>query len=88
MSNCDCQKNIRKSIGDGLLKTPVAATAAGIFFGLRAVGVGQQGVLLTSTSLVYLMLLPVFRSDDEKTLYNKCVALIGRKALKTSLRMD
>ena len=47
MSNCDCQKNIKKPIGDGLivaatvvekpirdglLITTVAATAAGIFY--------------------------------------------------------
>ena len=44
--------------GDGLLITTVAATAAAIFFGLRAVGVGQQRALLTSTSLVYFMFLP------------------------------
>ena len=44
---------------DGLLMTSVAATAIGIFFGLGAVGVGQQSALLTSTSLVYLMSLPI-----------------------------
>ena len=65
MCNCDC-KNNKKPIGDGLLITTVVATAAVIFFGLRAVGVGQQGALLTSMSLVYLMSLPVFTSDDEK----------------------
>ena len=76
MSNCDCQKNIKKPIGDevsittiadvdakepigdGLLITTVAATAAVIFFGLRAVGTGQQAALLTSTWLVYFMFLP------------------------------
>ena len=70
MSNCDCQKNIKKPfgdevsittvvatatkepIGDNLLITTIAATAAVIFFGLRAVGIGQQGALLISTSLV------------------------------------
>ena len=46
------------SFGDGLLITTVASTAAGIFFGLRKLGVGQQGALLTSTSLVSLMFLP------------------------------
>ena len=66
MSNCDC-KSIKKPIGDGLLITTVAATAAEIFFGLTAVVVGQQGALLTSMLLVYLMSLPAFRSDDEKT---------------------
>ena len=68
MSNCDCQKNIKKpindgstldataakkAIGDGPLITTVATTTAGIFFGLRAVGMGQHNELLTSTSLVY-----------------------------------
>ena len=68
MSNCDCQKNIKKpindgstvdataakkAIGDGSLVTIVAATTAGIFFGLRAVGMEQLNALLTSTSLVY-----------------------------------
>ena len=43
MSNCDCPENIKKPIGDGLLITTIAATVAGIFFGLRRVGVGQQG---------------------------------------------
>ena len=66
MSNCDCQKNLKKPIGDGLLITTVAATTTGIFFGLRGVGVGQQGALLTSALLVYLVSLPVFRSDDKK----------------------
>ena len=66
MSNCDC-KSIKKPIGDGLLITTVAATAAEMFFGLTAVVVGQQGALLTSMLLVYLMSLPAFRSDDEKT---------------------
>ena len=61
MSNCSCQKNIKKPIGDGLLITTVAATAAGIFFGLRAVGVRQQSALLTSALLVYLMSLPVWK---------------------------
>ena len=37
---------------DGLLMTSVAATAIRIFFGLRAVGVGNLSALLTSTSLV------------------------------------
>ena len=70
MSNCDCQKNIKKPIndgstvdatatkkpvGDGTLITTIAATTARIFFGLRAVGMGQHDALLTSTSLVYLL---------------------------------
>ena len=74
MSNCDCQKNIKKPIndgstvdatavtkpiGDGLLITIVAATAAGIFYALWAADVGQNNALLTSKSLVYLLSLPV-----------------------------
>ena len=76
MSNCDCQKNIKKPFGDEvsittvvatatkepngdrLLITTITTTAAVICFGLRAVGVRQQGALLTSTSLVYFMFLP------------------------------
>ena len=70
MSNCDCQENIkkpindectidgtaaRKPIEDGRLITTVAATSGAIFFGLRAVDMGQYNALLTSTSLVYLL---------------------------------
>ena len=66
MSNCDCQKNIKnpindgstvdkKPIGDGPLITTVAATTAGIFFGLRAVDMGQHNALITSRLLVYLL---------------------------------
>ena len=70
MSNCDCQENIkkpindectidgtatRKPIGDGRLITTVATTSGAIFFGLRAVDMGQYNSLLTSTSLVYLL---------------------------------
>ena len=71
MSNCDCQENIDKessvaatadkesiAFGDGLLITTVTYTATIIFFGLRALGIGQQGALLTSTSLVSFMFLP------------------------------
>ena len=74
MSNCNCLENIEDeasitnvtatadkgpiSLGDGLLITTVTSTAAVIFFGLRALGVGQQAALLTSTSLVPYMFLP------------------------------
>ena len=54
MSNCDCQENNE----DEASITTVAATAAVIFFGLRTLGVGQQGALLTSRSLVSFMFLP------------------------------
>ena len=90
MSNCDCQENIEDeqsittvaatadkepiTFGDGLLITTVTSTAAAIFFGLRALGIGQQDALLTSTSLVSFMFLPaIFWSGDKKTLYNKWV---------------
>ena len=74
MSNCDCQENIEDepsittvaatadkepiTFGDGLLITTVTSTATAIFFGLRALGIGQQDALLTSTSLVSFMFLP------------------------------
>ena len=58
MSECDFQ-NIKKTIGDGLLITSVGGKAAVIFFDPRVVGVEQQGALLTSTSLIYLMSLPL-----------------------------
>ena len=70
MSNCDCQENEDETtvaatadkepitFGDGMLVTTVTSTAAIIFFGLRALGVGQQCALLTSTSLVSFMFLP------------------------------
>ena len=65
MSNCDCQENIKEPIEhgpiitgttaeepDGLIITTVATMAAGIFFGLRAMCLGQHDALITSTSLV------------------------------------
>ena len=68
MSNCDCQENIEDeavtadkeliTLGDGLLITTVTSAAAVILFGLRASDVGQQGALLTSTSLASFMFLP------------------------------
>ena len=73
MSNCDYQENIdddeataattvaEKPTGDGLLITTIAATIAGIFFSLRAIGVVPNDALVTSTSLVWLMSLPVWK---------------------------
>ena len=67
MNNRDCQENINKptedeptvattvaekSIRDELFIITIAATTVVIFFGLRAMGVEQHDVLLTSTSLV------------------------------------
>ena len=65
MSNCqDCQQEklidnrstvdvaaTKEPIGNRLLMTVVASTAAGIFYTLRIAGVGQHNTLLTSTSL-------------------------------------
>ena len=77
MSDCDCQKNIKKPIYDGStvdataakkptengpLITTMDATTAVIVFGLRVVGMRQYKALSTSTSLVYL--LSLFWSDD------------------------
>ena len=50
-----------KLIGEGLLINPVTATAAGIFFGLRAVDVGQHNAILTSTLFAWLMSLSVWK---------------------------
>ena len=69
MRNCDCQEKIEDEatmaaenpIGDGLLSITVVATATvGIFFSLRGTGVGQHNALLMSTSLVWLLPLPVW----------------------------
>ena len=75
MSDCDCQKNIkkpiddgstigdvRKPIGDGLLITTVASTPVGIFYALRAAGVGQHKALFRFTLLVWFLSLPVWKS--------------------------
>ena len=45
----------KNHIGDWWLISTVAAMATGIYFGLRTLGVEQQGALLTSTSFVYFM---------------------------------
>ena len=75
MSDCDRQKNNKKTIddrstvdataakkpiGDGLIIITVAATTAVIFFGLRLVGMRQGNALLTSTSLAWFLSLPVW----------------------------
>ena len=67
MSDCDCQKNIKKPtvddakkpIADGLLITTIASTTVRIFHALRAADVGQHNALLTSTSLACFMSLPI-----------------------------
>ena len=66
--HCNCQEKIddveatvaEKPIRDGLLITTVAATTVRIFFSLRAMGLVQHDALLASTSLVWLMSLPVW----------------------------
>ena len=75
MSNCDIQENIKKPIEDGptmattvaqepiwdgLSITTVAAATVRTFFSPRAMGGGQDDALLTSTSLVWLMSLPLW----------------------------
>ena len=55
---------------DGLLMTSMAATAIGIFLGLRAVGVGQQSALLTSTYLAYLMSLPIVYQNKKGNFFD------------------
>ena len=60
MSDCNHQKNINKlnvddlkrSIGDELIITTVASTTVGIFYALRAAGVGQHNALLTSINIL------------------------------------
>ena len=76
MGDCDCQKNIqkpiddgstidataaKKPIGNGLLITTVAFTTVGIFYAVRAAGVGQHNALSTSSSLAWFMSLPVWK---------------------------
>ena len=75
MRNCqDCQqKNIRdeestvdtpaakKPIKDGMLMTAVASTTAGILYALRKASVRQHNTLLASTSLSWLISLPVWK---------------------------
>ena len=51
----------KKPIKDGLLMTAVASTTAGIFYALWIAGVGQHNALSTSTSLAWLMSLPVWK---------------------------
>ena len=56
MSNCDCHENIKELIEhrpisttaeehDGLIQTTVATMAARMFFGLRAMGLGQPYII-------------------------------------------
>ena len=76
MGDYGCQENIKKPnddgstveamaakkpTGDGLLITTVVSTIVGIFYALRAAGVGQYNALLTSTSLAWFMSLPVWK---------------------------
>ena len=71
MSKCDCQESIEDeaptlnkepmTFTNGLLITTIISTAAVLLFGLWALGTGQQGTLLTSTSLVpFIFLLAIF----------------------------
>ena len=59
MTTADAEEPIR----DWRVITTVAATVVRIFFGIRALDVGQYGALLTSTLLVWFVAL----YDDLKT---------------------
>ena len=45
----------------GLLMTIIASTMAGIFYTLRLADIGQHKTLLTYTSVVWLMSLPIWK---------------------------
>ena len=71
MSGCDDQnkkkptdgvddRTVKKPIGDGLMITTLTTTTAAIFLGLRLAGMRQSNALLTSTSLVWLVSLPLW----------------------------
>ena len=70
MSDCDCQKNIKKPeptiddvekpIGDGLLIIILVCTTVGIFCALMTTDVAQHNALLTSTLLACFMFLPMW----------------------------
>ena len=49
-----------KPFGHGPFIAFTTATTFGIFFALRAMGVRQHDALVTSTSLVWLLSLPVW----------------------------
>ena len=53
----------KKSIGDLQLITTLVATTAGMFFGIRGIGAGQQDPLLIYALLVHWFSLLVFGSD-------------------------
>ena len=48
-------KNLTETVGDGPVIAAVASTIVGIFYTLRAAGVGQHSALLTSTWLACLV---------------------------------
>ena len=50
-----------KKLTDGLVITVVASAVAGIFHTLRMAGVGRHNALLTSTSVNWLMSLPIWK---------------------------
>ena len=45
----------------GLLMTIIVSTMAGIFYTLRLADIGQHKTLLTYTSVVWLMSLPIWK---------------------------
>ena len=67
MSSCeDCQQKNNDGVDAkkptvGLLMTIIASAMAGIFYTLRLADIGQHKTLLTYTSVVWLMSLPIWK---------------------------
>ena len=67
MSSCeDCQQKNNDGVDAkkptvGLLMTIIASPMAGIFYKLRLADIGQHNTLLTYTSVVWLMSLPIWK---------------------------
>ena len=61
MASFDRKKNIEDFLKDRLIITTVTAMTARIFFGLRAMCFGEHDALIVSTSLVWLMFLPMWK---------------------------
>ena len=55
---CHCQENI-EDVKDGLIITTVTTTTTVIFYGLRAVGVGQPKTLIISAAVACLLSFPM-----------------------------
>ena len=61
MASFDWKKNIEDFLKNRLIITTVTAMTAGIFFGLGAMYFGEHDALIVSTSLVWLMFLPMWK---------------------------